>query len=71
VEYYALWETCLYYKDFVENTESKWKINPTKLQMDFYLDILQAFTTSNENVLRIYTRAKFMLATKITNFNYT
>jgi len=38
--------------------------------MEFYLDILQAFTTIKENVLGIYTRAKFMLATKVTIVNH-
>jgi len=50
--------------------ESKWRINPTELRMEFYLDILQAFATPEENILRIYTRAKLMLATKVTNFKH-
>ena len=33
--------------------------------MEFYLDILQAFAKSEENVVGIYTGAKFMLAAKV------
>jgi len=38
--------------------------------MEFYLDILQAFTTPKENIFRIVIGAKFMLATKVTSVNH-
>ena len=54
-----------YYWDYGKNTESKWRAGPSELRMEFYLDILQAFAKSEENVLGIYAGAKFMLAAKV------
>ena len=54
-----------YYWDFAKNTEAKWRIKPTELRMEFYLDILRDFATPDENVLGIYTGAKFMLAANV------
>ena len=54
-----------YYWDWGKNTEIKWRVEPSKLWMEFYLDILQAFAKSDENVVGIYTGAKFMLAAKV------
>ena len=54
-----------YYWDWSKNTESKWRVEPSELQMEFYLDILQAFAKSEENVVGIYSGAKFMLAAKV------
>ena len=45
--------------------ESKWKVEPSELRMEFYLDILQAFAKSEENVVGIYMEAKFMLVAKV------
>jgi len=69
-EYRTPWEMCLYYKDSKWHIELKWRINLTKLQIEFYLDILQAFTTPEENILGIFTEAKFMLDTKIPILNH-
>ena len=54
-----------YYYDYDKNTESKWRAGPYELRMEFYLDIMQAFAKSEENVLGIYVGAKFMLAAKV------
>ena len=54
-----------YYWDYSKNTESKWRAGPSELRMEFYLDILQAFAESEENILGIYAGAKFMLAAKV------
>jgi len=64
-EYRAPGETCPYYRDSSKNTESKWRINPTELRMEFYLEILHVFAAPEENVLGIYTGGKFMLASKV------
>jgi hypothetical protein len=57
--------TNAYYQDAARNTEAKWRIEPTELRMEFYLDILQAFARPGENVLGLFSGAKFMLAAKV------
>ena len=54
-----------YYWDWGKNTESEWRVELFELRMEFYLDILQAFAKLEENVVGIYTGAKFMLAAKV------
>ena len=62
---------CMYYLDMTKNTEAKWRIEATKLRMEFYLDILRDFAKPEENVLNIYFGAKFMIAAKVHVFNFT
>lgn len=57
--------SCLYYLDASRNTEAKWRIEASELCMEFYLDILRDFAKPEENVLGIYTGAKFLLAAKV------
>ena len=56
---------CLYYFDPARNTEAKWRINPRELRIEFYLNILQDFATTEDNVLGIWARLKYMLAAKV------
>lgn len=56
---------CVYYLDSSKNMEAKWRIHPTKLRMEFYLEILHTFTVPNENVHDIYSGPKFMLVAKV------
>ena len=56
---------CVYYLDASRNMEAKWWFEPTELRMEFYLDILRDFAKPEENVIGIYTGAKFMLAAKV------
>ena len=62
---------CVYYLDMTKNTKAKWRIEATELRMEFYLDILRDFAKSEENVLGIYSGAKFMIAAKVRLFNLT
>ena len=60
--------TCAYYTDPSKNNEGyegKWRLRPTKLRMEFYLNILQDFAAASENILAMFTGRKFMLAAKI------
>ena len=56
---------CVYYTEPARNTEAKWRVYPTELRMEFYLDILHACASPKENVLGIHTGAKFLLAAKV------
>lgn len=56
---------CVYYTEPARNTEAKWRVYPTELRMEFYIEILQACAAPKENVLGIHTGAKFLLAAKV------
>lgn len=56
---------CQYYDEVSKNTEAKWRIHPTELRMEFYLQILQDFATPEENVVGVFCGPKFMLAAKV------
>ena len=57
--------TCVYYTDPSKNNEGKWRLRPTELRMEFYLNILQDFAAASENILAVFTSHKFMLAAKV------
>ena len=57
--------TCIYYTDPLKNNEGKWRLRPTELRMEFYLNILQDFAAASENILAVLTGRKFMLAVKV------
>ena len=62
---YTTPQTCVYYTDPSKNNEGKWKLRPTELRMEFYLNILQDFAAASENILAVFTGRKFMLAAKV------
>ena len=57
--------TCVYYTDPSKNNEGKWRLRPTELRMESYLNILQDFAAASENILAVFTGRKFMLAAKV------
>jgi len=61
-------EDILYYREFSKNTEAKYRIHPTELRMEFYINLLERFCVKGENVIGVYTRAKFMIAAKVSCF---
>jgi hypothetical protein len=61
---------CEYYKDASKNTEAKWRVDTTKLCIEFYFQLLHACAVPKENVLGIYAGAKFMLASKVYPISY-
>ena len=64
---YTTPQTCVYYTDPSKNNEGKWRLRPTELRMEFYLNILQDFAAASENILAVFTGRKFMLAAKVKN----
>ena len=62
---YTTLQTCVYYMDPSKNNEGKWRLRPTELRMEFYLNILQDFAATSENILVVFTGRKFMLAAKV------
>ena len=58
-------QTCVYYTDLSKHNEGKWRLRPTKLRMEFYLNILQDFAVASENILAVFTGRKFTLAAKV------
>ena len=62
---YTTPQTCVYYTDPFKNNEGKWRLRPTELRMEFYLNILQDFAAASENILAVFTGRKFMLAAKV------
>ena len=62
---YTTPQTCVYYTDPLKNNEGKWRLRPTELRMEFYLNILQNFAAASENILVVFTGRKFMLAAKV------
>ena len=57
--------TCVYYTDPPKNNEGKWRLRSIELRMEFYLNILQDFAATSENILAVFTGRKFMLAAKV------
>ena len=57
--------TCIYYTDPSKNNDGKWRLRPTELRLEFYLNILQDFAAASENILAVFTGSKFMLAAKV------
>ena len=43
---YTTPQTCVYYTDPSKNNEGKWKLQPTELRMEFYVNILQDFAAA-------------------------
>ena len=62
---YTTPQTCVYYTDPSKNNEGKWRLRPTELRMEFYVNILQDFAAASENILAVFTGRKFMLAAKV------
>ena len=62
---YTTPRTCVYYTDPFKNNEGKWRLRPTKLRREFYLNILQDFAAASENILAVFMGRKFMLAAKV------
>ena len=62
---YTTPQTCVYYTDPSKNNEGKWRLRPTELRMEFYLNILQDFAAASKNILAVFTGRKFMLAAKV------
>ena len=62
---YTTPQTCVYYTDPSKNNEGKWRLRPTELRMEFYVNILQDFAAASENILAVFTGRKFMLAGKV------
>jgi len=54
-----------YYRDPSKNNEAKWRTCASELRMEFYLQILESFSSSGENVVGIYAGSKCMLAAKV------
>ena len=62
---YTTPQTCIYYTEPSKNNEGKWRLRPTELRMEFYLNILQDFAAASENILVVFTGRKFTLAAKV------
>ena len=62
---YTTPQMCVYYTDPSKNNEGKWRLRPTELRMEFYLNILQDFAAASENIFAVFTGRKFMLAAKV------
>ena len=62
---YTTPQTYVYYTDPSKNNEGKWRLRPTELRMEFYVNILQDFAAASENILAVFTGRKFMLAGKV------
>ena len=62
---YTTPQMCVYYTDPSKNNEGKWRLQPTELRMEFYVNILQDFAAASENILAVFTGRKFMLAAKV------
>ena len=62
---YTTLQTCVYYTDPSKNNEGKWRLRPTELRMEFYVNILQDFAAALKNILAVFTGRKFMLAAKV------
>ena len=54
-----------YYLEPSKNSEAKYRLHPSELRMEFYIDILQSFGCAGENVIGIYAGAKLMIAAKV------
>ena len=62
---YTTPQTCVYFTDPSKNNDGKWRLRPTELRMEFYLNILQDFAAASENILAVFTGRKFMLAAEV------
>ena len=62
---YTTPQICVYYTDPSKNNEGKWRLRPTELRMEFYVNILQDFAAASENILAVFTGRKFILAGKV------
>ena len=53
-----------YYMDVGRYMEAKYRVYAYKLRMEFYFELLNLFCRARENIIGIYSVAKFMLAAK-------
>jgi len=56
---------CTFYTNDLFNNEAKYKVHPSKLRMEFYIDILQSFAVRGENIINVYSRSKLLNAIKV------
>ena len=57
-----------YYSEVGRYNELKYRVEPSKLRMEFYLEIMRLFCRAGENFVEIHCGSKCLLAAKVCHF---
>ena len=57
-----------YYSEVGRYNEVKYRVEPSKLRMEFYLEIMKLFCRTGENFVDIHCGSKCLLAAKVCHF---
>ena len=57
-----------YYLEVGRHNEVKYRVKPSKLKMEFYLEIMKLFCRAGENFVGIHYGSKCLLAAKVCHF---
>ena len=60
-----------YYSDVGRYNEVKYRVEPSELRMEFYLEIMKLFCRAGENFVGIHCGSKCLLAAKVCHFRGT
>ena len=59
-----------YYSEVGRYNEVKYRVEPSELRMEFYLEIMKLFYRAGENFVGIHCGSKCLLATKVCHFSW-
>ena len=59
-----------YYSKVGKYNEVKYRVEPNKLRMEFYLEIMKLFYRAGENFVGIHCGSKCLLAAKVCHFSW-
>ena len=60
-----------YYSEVGRYNEVKYRVEPSELRMEFYLEIMKLFCRAGENFVGIHCGSKCLLAAKVCHFLQT
>ena len=59
-----------YYSEVGRYNEVKYRVEPSELRMEFYLEIMKLFCRAGENFVGIHCGSKCLLAAKVCQFSW-
>ena len=59
-----------YYSEVGRYNEVKYRVEPSELRMEFYLEIMKLFCRAGENFVGIHCGSKCLLVAKVCHFSW-
>ena len=68
---FAILSDVPYYSEVGRYNEVKYRVEPSELRMEFYLEIMKLFCRARENFVGIHCGSKCLLAAKVCHFSWS